>query len=80
MTKTFLESPKAIAISNYDMVVVNIYQNAILLAKYGTDATIQKLYNALDGPDLLGFSQTGLISESGLIQHDDIDRIIRQAA
>jgi acetolactate synthase small subunit len=80
MDKTFLESPKAIAMSNYDTVMVNIYPDAILLAKYGTDATIRKLYNALDGPHLLGFSQTGLISESGLIQHDDIERIIRLAA
>jgi acetolactate synthase small subunit len=80
MAKTFLESPKAIAMSNYDTVMVNIYPDAILLAKYGTDATIQKLYNALDGPQLLGFSQTGLISESDLIQHDAIERIIGLAA
>jgi acetolactate synthase small subunit len=80
MDKTFLESPKAIAMSNYDTIMVNIYPDAILLAKYGTDATIQKLYNVLDGPHLLGFSQTGLISQSGLIQHDDIERIIWLAA
>lgn len=80
MAKTFLESPKAAAMSNYDTVIVNIYPDAILLAKYGTDATIRKLYNALDGPYLLGFSQTGLISDSNLIAHDDIERIIRLAA
>jgi acetolactate synthase small subunit len=80
MAKTFLESPAAIVLSKYDTVIVQIYPEAILLAKYGTDLLIRKLYNALDGPHLLGFSQTGLISESNLIQHDDIERIIRLAA
>jgi len=80
MAKTFLESPAAIAMSKYDTVIVQIYPEAILLAKYGTDHLIRKLYNALDGPHLLGFSQTALITESSLIDHDDIERIIRLAA
>lgn len=80
MAKTFLESPKAIALSKYDASIVKIESDTLLLAKYGTDETIRKLYNALDGPHLLGFSQTGLITDSSLIQHDDIERIIRLAA
>jgi len=80
MDKTFLESPQALAMSNYDTVIVNIYPDAILLAKYGTDATIRKLYNALDGPHLLGFSQTGLITDSVLIGEDQSSVINRLAA
>jgi acetolactate synthase small subunit len=80
MAKSFLESPQAIALSKYDAVILAIYPDTFLLTKYGTDATILKLYNALDGPHLLGFSQTWLLAESGLISHDDIERIIRLAA
>ena len=80
LAKSILESPKAIALSTYDAVIVQFYPETILVAKYGTDATIRKLYNALDGPDLLGFSQTGLIADSKLIVHEDDERIIRLAA
>jgi hypothetical protein len=54
--------------------------DAFLVAKYGSDAAICNLYNHLDGSYLLCFSQTRLISESGLIAHDDIERISRLAA
>ena len=80
MAKAFLESPKAIAMSDYDTVIVHIYPDAVLLAKYGTDAAIQKLYNALDGPHLLGFSQSGLIADTKLIGGDESSVINRLAA
>jgi acetolactate synthase small subunit len=78
--KAFLESPKAVAMSKYDTTIVKIYPEAILVAKYGTDETILKLYNDLDGPHLLGFSQTGLITDSKLIGEDQSSVINRLAA
>jgi acetolactate synthase small subunit len=78
--KSFLESPKAIALSKYDTTIVKFYPEAVLLAKYGTDETILKLYNDLDGPHLLGFSQTGLITDSKLIGEDQSSVIKRLAA
>lgn len=80
MKKTFLESPAAIAMSKYDTTILKFYGDAFLLAKYGTDATIQKLYNDLDGPHLIGFSQTGLITDSKLIGEDQSSVINRLAA
>jgi len=80
LAKTFLESPQATAMSKYDTTIVKFYPEAILLAKYGTDETILKLYNELDGPHLLGFSQTGLITDSKLIGGDESSVINRLAA
>lgn len=80
MAKTFLESPQAIAMSKYDTTILKFYPEAFLLAKYGTDAAILKLYNDLDGPHLLGFSQTGLITDSALIGEDQSSVINRLAA
>jgi len=80
VAKTFLESPKAIALSKYDTTIVKFYEDAILLAKYGSDDTILNLYNVLDGPDLLGFSQSGLITDSKLIGEDLSSVINRLAA
>ena len=80
LAKTFLESSKAIALSKYDAAILKFYPDALLIAKYGTDATILKLYNDLEGPHLLGFSQTGLISDSKLIGEDESSVINRLAA
>ncbi|MDP9078904.1 MAG: hypothetical protein M3O71_15855 [Bacteroidota bacterium] len=80
MAKIFLDTPKVSALHQYNALIINWYPDAFLVSKYGTDETITKLYNALEGPHLLGFSQTGLISETGLIAHDDIERIIWLAA
>ena len=80
LAKTFLESPKAIALSKYDATIVKFFPDALLLAKYGTDATILKLYNELEGPELLGFSQTGLITDSDLIGEGESSVINRLAA
>ncbi len=80
IAKIFLDSPNVSVLRNYDALIVDWYPNAFLVSKYGTDDTITKLYNALDGPHLLGFSQTGLLAKTGLIAHDDIERIIGLAA
>jgi len=77
--KTFLESPKAIVMSTYNATIVRFYDDAFLLAKHGTDSTIHSLYNDLDGPHLLGFSQTGLITDSKLIGEDE-SSVISMAA
>jgi acetolactate synthase small subunit len=79
MSKAFLETPKAIVMSAYDTNILKFYPETFLLAKYGTDATIRKLYNELDGPHLVGFSQTALISDSLLIGEDQ-SSVIRKAA
>jgi len=80
MAKSFLESPQAIALSKYDALIVAIYPETFLLTKYGTDATILKLYNALEGPHLLGFIQSGLLADSKLIGEDESSVISRLAA
>jgi acetolactate synthase small subunit len=80
MAKAFLESPRVSILQKYDLIFVDWYSGAFLLAKFGTDATIRKVYNELDGPHLLGFSQSGLIAESKLIANKDIERISRLAA
>jgi len=79
MDKAFLESPKAIALSKYEAIILKFYPDHFLLAKYGSDATILKLYNALDGPHLMGFIQSGLIADTALICEDQ-SSVIRQAA
>ena len=61
-TQTFLESPKAIDLSKYAAVIQKFYPDHFLLAKYGGDATILKLYNALEGPHLIGVIQIGPIA------------------
>jgi len=80
VSKTFLESPQAIVMSKYDATIMRIYPEAILLAKYGTDEIIHKLYHDLDGPHLLGFSQTGLITDTKLISEEESSVINRLAA
>jgi len=80
LSKKFLDSPKAIVLSKYETNIIKFYPQAFLIAKYGTDATILKLYNELEGPHLLGFSQTGLITDSNLIGEDRSSVINRLAA
>jgi len=80
MDKKVLTSPQAAAITRFDAQIVNLYPDGVLIGKSGSDAVIRALYNALEGSYLLGFSQTGLIADTKLIAHEDIERIIRLAA
>jgi len=81
MSKGFLESPKVRILEKYNAVIVNYSDEAVLVAKYGTDLAIRALYNELDGPHLLGFSQSGLIADSALIGHGgEESSVIRRAA
>ncbi len=80
LNKEILASPQAEAISKYGAQIINLYPDTVLIGKSGSEAMIRQLYNALEGPFLLGFSQTGLIADSKLIEHEDIERISRLAA
>ena len=80
MDRAFLDTPKMSVLNKYNAVFVNWYPNAFLAAKYGSDAAIWNLYNELDGPYLLGFSQTGLITDSKLIGEEQSSVIHRLAA
>lgn len=80
LNKLLLVTPQAIAITKYDAQIVNLKADIVVVAKSGSEAIIRQLYNALEGPYLLGFSQTGLITDSTLIVHEDIERINGLAA
>lgn len=76
MAKTFLDTPKVSILNNHNALIVNWYADSFLLAHHGSDITVRELYNQLDGPHLLGFSQSGLISDSSLINHEDEERVM----
>lgn len=80
MAKAFLETPAVSVLSKHQAQILNIYPDAVLIGKSGSDAEIRNLYAALDGPHLQGFSQTGMIADSKLIIQNDDWRIIRLAA
>jgi acetolactate synthase small subunit len=80
MAKAFLETPQAVALQKYGGAIVKLYPDAVLVSKCGCDADIRNLYNQLEGPHLLGYSQTGLIIDSKLIDSDDEWRISMLAA
>ena len=75
MSKAFMESPQLSVMQKYNATVVNFYADSVLIAKYGCDSAIKALYNQLEGPHLLGFIQSGLISDTTLIDSDE-DRVI----
>lgn len=79
LDKRVLASPQALAISKLGGEIVNLHPDTIIVSKSGSDAVIRQLYDALDGPFLLGFSQTGLIADSALINNDE-SSVIRRAA
>lgn len=80
MDKEVLSSPQADAIAKWGAQIVNIQNDTVLFAKSGSEAVISRLYNELEGPYLLGFSQSGLIIDSNLMIHEDQSSVIRLAA
>jgi len=72
--------PQAIVISKWDAQIISMQGNTVLIYKSGSEDVIRRLYNELDGPYLLGFSQTGLIVDSRLIEGDESSVISRLAA
>jgi acetolactate synthase small subunit len=80
MGKAFLETPAVASLVQHNARIVNIYPDAVLVGKCGTDAEVRSLYAVLDGPYLQGFSQSGLIADSKLIIQNDDWRIIGLAA
>lgn len=79
LAKGFLETPAKSVLEKCGAQVINFYPDAILVAKYGSDTSIRNLYNELEGPYLRGFSQSGLIGDTKLIDNDEV-RVIRLAA
>lgn len=80
MDKAVLSSPQSSVITKWEAQIVDIGADTVLISKSGSEAVIRRLYNELEGPYLMGFSQTGLIAGSRLIAHDDTERISRLAA
>ena len=82
LDRAVLDTPVKDAIQKYGAVIVNIYPDALLVSKYGSKVAIRQLYSELEGPHLLGFSQTGLIADSGLIGNsvEDQSSVISLAA
>jgi len=80
MDKQVLSSPQATAVSKWEAQIIHIDQDTVLLAKSGSETVIRRLYNELEGPHLLGFSQTGLIANSKLIGGEQSSVINRLAA
>ena len=70
MAKGFLETPQLRVLEKYGAVIVTTTADTVLIAKHGSDLAIRTLYNELEGPNLLGFSQSGLITDSALIGHE----------
>jgi acetolactate synthase small subunit len=75
MAKGFMGTPGRSALQKYGAQVVNLYPDAVLVAQYGTDAAIRRLYAELAGPHLIGFSQSGLIADTGLMDNTE-ERVI----
>lgn len=80
LDKAVLASPQASAITSGNAQVISFDAAHITVSKSGSDAAIRQLYNALEGPYLSGFSQTGLIVVSKLIGEDESSVINRLAA
>ena len=81
LDKAVLDTPVKHAIQKHCAMIVNIYPDALLVSKCGSEEAIRTLYNELEGPHLLGFSQTGLIADSALIGHEgEQSSVIRLAA
>lgn len=80
LKKEFLSTPRSSVLQKYGAVIVNLYPDTVLVAQYGSDAAIRRLYNELEGPCLVGFSQSGLITDSKLIGEGESSVINRLAA
>ncbi|MBS1524859.1 MAG: hypothetical protein JST19_04365 [Bacteroidetes bacterium] len=70
LSREFMSSTKSSVVNRWEMQLVNLYENKVLFAKSGSEAVICRVYNELEGPYLLGFSQTGLIADTKLIGED----------
>ncbi|MGN6181829.1 MAG: hypothetical protein ACTHNW_21795 [Mucilaginibacter sp.] len=80
MNKEILSSPQARVINKWEAQIVKVEAHTVLLTKSGNEAIIRRLYNELEGPYLVGFSQTGLIADSKLVAEDQSSVINRLAA
>jgi len=78
IAKAFLDHQNVSILQKYNVVIVNWLPDAFVIAHHGNSHTVRDLYNKLDGPHLLGFSQTGLISEETLNGSDAESRVTKQ--
>jgi acetolactate synthase small subunit len=74
LDKAILDSPLRSAFQKFGAQIANIHPGTILVSIYGSEVAIRLLYNELEGPYLLGLSQTGVIADSKLIGHDKEDQ------
>jgi len=80
MDKEILSSPQAKAVSKWEAQIVHMDQDTVLLAKSGSETVIRRLYNELEGPYLMAFSQTDVITNSKLMGEGQSSVINRLAA
>jgi acetolactate synthase small subunit len=76
MDKAVLTSPQVSVINKWGAQIIDIHAKTVLIGKSGSESVIRELYNALDGTHLKGFSQTGMIANSNLIDNDEVGRVI----
>jgi acetolactate synthase-1/3 small subunit len=72
LSKELLNTPQCAVLKKSGLQLINFNRDAILLSKAGNENEIRLLYNQLEGPHLLGFMQSGLITDTLLIDNDDV--------
>ena len=80
LDKALLSSSQATVISRHHAQIINLNADSVVISKSGSDTAIRNLYNDLEGPYLLGFSQSGLIADSMLIDSQEQSSVINRLA
>ncbi|MDB5116201.1 MAG: hypothetical protein JWQ79_1693 [Mucilaginibacter sp.] len=80
LSNNILELPQGAVIQKYGAQIINLYPDAFVISKAGSETVISELYNKLEGKYLLGFAQTGMLVDSSLLDGNDEWRISRLAA
>jgi len=75
LAKGFLADTAFTELHKHRAMIVNWSADEFIVAHHGNDQSVRLLYNLVDGPFLLGFSQTGLISEQSINDFDAQDRV-----
>ena len=80
LANTILQVPQGTAIHKYGAQIINIYPDSFVISKSGNAQVINELYSKLEGKYLLGFTQTGSVGDTPLLESNDEWRIIGLAA
>jgi len=80
LANAILQIPQGAAIHKYGAQIINCYPDSFVISKSGNEQVINELYGKLEGKYLLGFTQTGSIAETMLLENNDEWRIIGLAA